>query len=67
MDYSEKQLKIIGAAMALEMYRLEHTDFVSVDEACALLGCKKSTLYKKRLPHNQYGWSKKAIFNELNK
>lgn len=58
----------IGRAMALEMYRLEHCDTLTSEEACALLGCKKSTLYKKtHLPHNNYGWSKTAVINELKK
>lgn len=57
----------IGRAFALQMYRLQHCDALTVREACALLGCKKSTLYKKSLPHNQYGWKKQAILDELNK
>lgn len=57
----------IGRAMALQMYRLEHCDLLTCGEACALLGCAKSTLYKKDLPHNKYGWSKKAVLEELKK
>lgn len=55
----------IGKAIALQMFRLEHCDSLTTQEACALLGCKKSTLYKKAIPHNQYGWSKKAVLTEL--
>jgi len=57
----------IGKAIALQMYRLEHCNMLTMKEACMLLGCQKSTLYKKGLPHNQYGWNKQAILNELNK
>lgn len=67
MEFTEEQLKKIGAAMAIQAYKLEHTDILSTQEACLMLGCKKSTLYKKALPHNQYGWSKKAIIALMNR
>jgi len=57
----------LGKKIALELYRLEHTDIVSCQEACALLGCAKSTLYKKNLPHNNYGWKKQAILDYLSR
>lgn len=57
----------IGKAMALQLYRLQETQLITAKEACMLLGCGKSTLYKKRLPHNQYGWNKQAVMAELKK
>lgn len=57
----------MGKAIAMQMYRLEHCEMLTTQEACMLLGCKRSTLYKKGLPHNQYGWNKKAVVEELTK
>ena len=57
----------IGKAMAVQMYRLERCEMLTTQEACMLLGCKRSTLYKKGLPHNQYGWDKAAVIEELRK
>lgn len=51
----------LAKKIALELYRLEHIDNLTTEEAEMLMGCKRKTLYNRHIPHNKCGWSKKAI------
>jgi len=54
----------LGKAIALQMYRLEHCNMLTMKEACMLLGCQRSTLYKKGLPHiNMAGTNRLSLTN----
>lgn len=60
-----EELEIIGRTMARELYRLQHCDLISAEQAAHLLGCTVKTLYNRKIPHNRHGYSKKAVLEML--
>lgn len=65
---NKEEIKLVGKVMAVELYKMENVDVITTEEAMMLLGYKsKKTLYNNKIPHNQFGWSKKAILDLLNK
>lgn len=55
----------LAKKIAIELYRMEHIDNLTTEEAMLLMGCKRQTLYNRGIPHNNSGWSKKAILEYM--